>query len=379
MRHFWLLFSQSVTIALGVLLVLTLFRPDWRPWTAKPAVIRQMAPCNCPAVATDSYRVAAARAIPSVVNVFSSKSVRVAGPAPDNSFFRRFFGRGSTPSQVRRTNNLGSGVIVSADGYILTNHHVVAAADKIQVALYDGRTLVAHVVGSDPDTDLAVLKIDASHLPAIVFASSDKASIGDVVLAIGDPFGVGQTVTMGIISALRRSHLGINTFEDFIQTDAPINPGNSGGPLVNTSGELVGINSAIYSRSGGSQGIGFAIPSDLAMEVMQQIIQHGTVIRGWIGVEVQNLPDQMRQKWHIPATGGALVAGVLRRGPADVASIQPGDVILRINGTPVSGSAQMLNDIAAISPGSRITLQLWRSGKPYDSVVTVARRPELKK
>ncbi len=379
MRHFWLLFSQSVTIALGVLLVLTLFRPDWRPWTAKPAVIRQAGPCNCPAIATDSYRVAASRAIPSVVNVFSSKSLRVASPPADNSFFRRFFGRGSTPPQIRRTNNLGSGVIVSADGYILTNHHVVAAADKIQVALYDGRTLVAHVVGSDPDTDLAVLKIDASHLPAIVFASSDKASIGDVVLAIGDPFGVGQTVTMGIISALRRSHLGINTFEDFIQTDAPINPGNSGGPLVNTSGELVGINSAIYSRSGGSQGIGFAIPSDLAMEVMQQIIQHGTVIRGWIGVEVQNLPSQMQQKWQIPATGGALVAGVLRRGPADLASIQPGDVILRINDAPVEGSAEMLNDIAAISPGSRIKLQLWRSGKLYVSEVTVARRPELKK
>ena len=378
MRKFWLLFSQSVTIALGVLLVLTLFRPDWRLWPEKPAIIHPTSSCVCPSAAASSYRDAAAKAIPSVVNVFSSKNIRVPGKAPDTSFFRHFFGHEATPPQVRRTNNLGSGVIVSADGYILTNHHVIAAADKIQVALYDGRTLVAHVVGSDPDTDLAVLKIDASQLPAIEFASSSKASIGDVVLAIGDPFGVGQTVTMGIISALGRSHLGINTFEDFIQTDAPINPGNSGGPLVNTSGELVGINSAIYSRSGGSQGIGFAIPSDLALEVMRQIIQHGGVVRGWIGVEVQNLPDRIQQRWHMQANGGALVAGVLRGGPADKASIQPGDVILKINSTPVTSSAEMLNDIASLAPGSKVTVQYWRAGKHDTAIITVARRPELK-
>ncbi len=377
MRKFWLLFSQSVTITLGILLVVTLFRPDWRFWSQATMVTRVM-PANCINSPQISYRTAAARAIPTVVNVFTSKDVRIPGTLPDTTFFRHFFGQHAEP-KIRRTNNLGSGVIVSPNGYILTNQHVIASADQIQVALHDGRTLQAHVVGSDPDTDLAVLKIQADHLPAIAFASSDQASIGDVVLAIGDPFGVGQTVTMGIISALRRSHLGINTFEDFIQTDAAINPGNSGGALVNTNGDLIGINSAIYSRSGGSQGIGFAIPSDLADEVMRQIIDHGAVIRGWIGVEVHDLPLTLQKRWQLPDHHGAFIAGVLSKGPADLAGIEPGDVILQVNGSMITDAADLLNVIAAIPPGQHIKALVWRNGQTRTSDINVNRRPALKK
>ena len=375
MRKFWLLFAQSTTIALGVLLVITIFRPQWRLWSA-PALAT--APANAAtAQAPGSYRNAANKAIPSVVNVFSSKANHNPGHLSDAPFFGRFFNGHATP-RVQRTNNLGSGVIVSANGYILTNHHVIESADEIQVTLHDGRTLLAKVVGSDPETDLAVLKINATNLPAITFARSDLISIGDVVLAIGDPFGVGQTVTMGIISALERSHLGINVFEDFIQTDAAINPGNSGGALIDTNGNLVGINSAIYSRTGGSQGIGFAIPSNLAARIMRQIIKHGVVIRGWMGVEVQDLTPDLAESYKLKDTSGALIAGVLRGGPADHAGIQPGDVLLSVDKQRITDSAALLNQIAALEPGQTTTIALLHRDKIINVSVTVDRRPRLK-
>ncbi len=374
MRKFWLLFAQSTTIALGVLLVLTLFHPEWRISETE----RQSPASAAGTTAPLSYRYAAQKAMPSVVNVFSSKAVRAPGNAPENPFLQRFFGKQEQP-RVRRTSNLGSGVIVSTDGYILTNHHVIESADEIQVALHDGRTLQAVVVGTDPETDLAVLKIHATKLPAITFARSDDVSIGDVVLAIGDPFGVGQTVTMGIISALKRSHLGINIFEDFIQTDAAINPGNSGGALIDTQGNLVGINSAIYSRTGGSQGIGFAIPSNLAQEVMRQIIAHGEVIRGWIGVEVEDLTPELVKSLHMTQNGGALIAGVLRGGPADRAGIEPGDVVLTVNQQAVEDSSGLLNQIAALTPGQNLPIAILHNGHPRTVSVHINRRPRLGK
>ena len=372
MRKFWLLFAQSTTVALGVLLVITLFHPEWRPGSP-PAP--QPAVCNAPQT-PGSYRDAANKAIPSVVNVFSSKSSH-----PDrlhrNSLFQKFFGR-HAETRSQRMNSLGSGVIVSSDGYILTNQHVVEAADEIQVSLHDGRTLLAKVVGTDPETDLAVLKINAKNLPAITFGHSDQASIGDVVLAIGDPFGVGQTVTMGIISALERSHLGINIFEDFIQTDAAINPGNSGGALIDTKGNLIGINSAIYSRTGGSQGIGFAIPSNLAAQVMHQIIAHGEVIRGWMGVEVEDLTPELAESYKLNNASGALIAGVLRGGPADRAGIRPGDIVLDVDNEAIADSATLLNLIAALPPGKTISIELLHRAKITHAKVKVERRPKFK-
>ena len=375
MRKFWLLFAQSTTIALGVLLVITIFKPEWRVWY-RPAVSVVASNTGNPS-APDSYRVAASKAMPSVVNVFSSKAIHNQGHLPDNPVFNKFFDKQTAP-QVQRTNNLGSGVIVSPDGYILTNHHVIESADEIQVTLHDGRTLLAKVVGSDPETDLAVLKINASNLPAITFGHSNLARVGDVVLAIGDPFGVGQTVTMGIISALGRSHLGIDVFEDFIQTDAAINPGNSGGALVDTNGDLIGINSAIYSRTGGSQGIGFAIPSNLAAKIMRQIIEHGEVIRGWMGVEVQDLTPELAQSYQLKDTRGALIAGVLRGGPADRVGIQPGDILLSVDNQTVTDSAALLNQIAALKPGQTTSIKLLHKDKIITTAVTVDRRPRLK-
>lgn len=375
MRKFWLLFSQSATIALGFLLVITIFKPEWRIWPNQTNAITDITPSS--KLAPNSYRIAASKAIPSVVNIFTSKAVRApAPPITNNPLYNHFFG-GQAKSRTQRVSNLGSGVIVSADGYILTNHHVVESADEIQVALHDGRTLLAKVVGTDPETDLAVLKIDASNLPAITFSQSDQASIGDVVLAIGDPFGVGQTVTMGIISALGRSHLGINTFEDFIQTDAAINPGNSGGPLVDTNGNLIGINSAIYSRTGGSQGIGFAIPSNLVAKVMKQIIDHGEVIRGWMGIEVQDLTPELAESYKLKSGDGALIAGILRGGPADRANIHPGDVLLSVDKQTITDSAALLNQIAALKPGQSTTITLLHRDKILTTVVKIARRPKL--
>ncbi|MGH8720769.1 MAG: trypsin-like peptidase domain-containing protein, partial [Burkholderiales bacterium] len=313
-------------------------------------------------------------ATPSVVNIFTSKEVRAQrSPLLNDPLFRRFFGE-QFGDDVQRAASLGSGVIVSASGYVLTNHHVVEAADEIEVALADGKKLLAKVVGNDPETDLAVLSLNTENLPAITFGSSEALRVGDVVLAIGNPFGVGQTVTSGIVSALGRTGLGINTFENFIQTDAAINPGNSGGALVDAGGNLVGINTAIYSRSGGSMGIGFAIPVSTAKMVLDQIVKSGAVTRGWIGVEVQEITPAVAESFRLGDARGTIIAGVLRGGPADRAGVKPGDLLTAINDAPVSDPQGTLNLVAALAPGTSAKKRLQRQTQAHE--LTVTRRPQ---
>ncbi|MEW6314077.1 MAG: Do family serine endopeptidase [Pseudomonadota bacterium] len=377
MHKLWLIFTQTVTISLAVLFVVTTLRPELLSWNLRggTVTIKESAPAMATASPPTSLSAAAKKAMPSVVNVFTSQEVKTPRlPFMDDPVFRHFFGD-RFDTEPQRTSSLGSGVIVSARGYILTNNHVVESADEIEVALADGRKTPARVIGADPDTDLAVLKIELKDLPAITFGHAEQAQVGDIVLALGNPFGVGQTVTMGIISALGRSHLGINTFENFIQTDAAINPGNSGGALVDAAGNLIGINTAIYSRSGGSQGIGFAIPASLAKQVMEQIIQHGSVTRGWIGVEVQDLTPELASSFRLPNTNGTLIAGVLRGGPAYSAGIKPGDVLLAVNGKTVTDSSSMLTLIAALQPGKDATLTILRNQTEKLVKVTVGKRP----
>jgi serine protease DegQ len=315
--------------------------------------------------------------MPSVVNVFTTKEIKAAPhPLMEDPFFRRFFGDRFESPQSRRAASLGSGVIVSSQGYILTNHHVIEAADEIEIALADGRKTKARVIGSDPETDLAVVRVDMEGLPAITFGYSDNALVGDIVLAIGNPFGVGQTVTMGIISALGRTHLGINTFENFIQTDAAINPGNSGGALVDASGNLIGINTAIVSRTGGSLGIGFAITAGVAKQIMEQIIRTGGVTRGWIGVEVQDMTPELAESFKRPTTSGALIAGVLKGGPADRAGVKPGDIIVGVGGKEVTDSSGMLNLVAALPPGNMATVTVMRNQNKKAIEIKVGKRPK---
>jgi len=377
MRKLWLLFAQSATVALGVLFIIVLFKPDFLHWQARQPglTIQQVehAASGGPA-ANASFAPAAKKVIPTVVNVFTQQKVRSpAHPALQDPIFRYFFGD-RLDSRPREVSNLGSGVIVSPNGYILTNHHVIEAADQIRVALADGQTLPARVVGADSETDLAVLKIDTDNLPAITFARPDSLQVGDWVLAVGNPFGVGQTVTAGIVSALGRTHLGINTFENFIQTDAAINPGNSGGALVDAAGNLVGVNSAIYSRTGGSQGIGFAIPVSIARQVMEQIVKTGSVTRGWIGIEVQDLTPELAESFSLKNAEGALIAGVLKGGPADAGGIRPGDILLAVNGNAVTDSASLLNLIAALKPGIDTQLTVARKQQSLNLKVQVGRR-----
>jgi serine protease DegQ len=377
MRKFWLIFAQTATICLAVVFVVTTLKPELLPpgWRGGNVVsFKEAAPDPGPRKAT-TYRDASKKAMPAVVNVFTSKEVRVPRhPLLDDPLFRHFFG--DRLDEKRRSTSLGSGVIVSPQGYILTNYHVVNAADEIEVLLADGRKATPRVIGTDPETDLAVLKVDMKNLPAITFGRSEEASVGDVVLAIGNPFGVGQTVTMGIISALGRSHLGINTFENFIQTDAAINPGNSGGALVDVTGNLIGINSAIYSRTGGSLGIGFAIPTSVAKQVMEQIIKSGGVVRGWIGVEAQDLSKELAESFKLPNTNGALIAGVLKSGPADKAGVKPGDILLAVEGKPVTDSLSMLNLIAALPPGKSAAFTMMRNQTEVQLKITVGKRPK---
>jgi Do/DeqQ family serine protease len=380
MQRLWLIFAQAATVAVAVLFVVSTFRPEWLPARGVPPLaVVQQAPTTGPLPAVSaggSFNAAVQRAQPSVVNIFTSKEIQSPRhPLLNDPLFRRFFGE-QPPDDGQRASSLGSGVIVSNTGYIVTNHHVVEAADEIEVALHDGKKLLAKVVGNDPETDLAVLRVDAENLPAITFGSSDALKVGDVVLAIGNPFGVGQTVTGGIVSALGRTGLGINTFENFIQTDAAINPGNSGGALVDAGGNLVGINTAIFSRSGGSMGIGFAIPVSTAKMVLEQIVKSGSVTRGWIGVEVQEITPPVAESFRLDSTRGALIAGVLRGGPADKAGIQPGDVLLEVEGRPVSDPTSMLNLIAALPPGATARMKLKRQGKDLDAEITVGRRPK---
>jgi len=380
MRRFWLVFSQAVTVAVAVLFVVSTFRPEWLPSRggATLAVV-QPTPATGPQPVTSqigSFHEAVRRATPSVVNIFTSKEIQTPRhPLLNDPIFRRFFGD-QVPEEAQRASSLGSGVIVSSSGYVLTNHHVVEAADEIEVALADGKKLLAKVVGNDPETDLAVLRLNAENLPAITFGSSDALRVGDVVLAIGNPFGVGQTVTSGIVSALGRTGLGINTFENFIQTDAAINPGNSGGALIDAGGNLVGINTAIFSRSGGSMGIGFAIPVSTAQMVLEQIVKTGSVTRGWIGVEVQEITAPVAESFKLGNVRGALIAGVLRGGPADKAGIKPGDVLTEVQGKPVADPATMLNLIAALPPGGSAKLKLKRQNQDVETTVAVGRRPK---
>ena len=381
MRKIWLIFAQSATVCLGILFVMRLFYPHVFESNPEPMVIKQVA-TQATALpnsqATSTFSVAAKKAMPAVVNIFtSSKSV----PNPhqqymDDPLFKHFFGEQQENEDDQPESSLGSGVIVSEQGLILTNNHVVTAADEIEVALADGRKLPAKVVGTDPDTDLAVIKIEGEHLPAITFADNEKLDVGDVVLAIGNPFGVGQTVTQGIISALGRNHLGINTFENFIQTDASINPGNSGGALIDTAGNLVGINSAIYSKSGGSMGIGFAIPANLAKQVMQQIAKDGSVTRGWVGIEAQDITPELAESFKLANEEGALIAGVLRDSPADAAGLKAGDILLSINNKQVADSAGMLNLIAVLVPNQQSVLKIVRDGKEMNVNVLIGKRPK---
>jgi serine protease DegQ len=382
MYKLWIIFAQAATVAVAALFVVSTFRPEWLPargtaQTAPPpaAPLVLQAPTAGPlpsAVSGGSYHEAVKRATPSVVNVFSSKEVSPQRhPLLDDPMFRRFFAEG----MQQRRSSLGSGVIVSANGYVLTNHHVVEAADEIEVALPDGTKLLAKVVGNDPETDLAVLRVDAENLPAITFGSSEALRVGDVVLAIGNPFGVGQTVTGGIVSALGRG-LGINTFENFIQTDAAINPGNSGGALVDAGGNLVGINTAIFTRTGGNMGIGFATPVSTAKSVLEQIIRTGGVTRGWIGVELREMTPATAEAFKLDPLRGALVAGVLRGGPAEKAGLQSGDVVVEVEGRPVLDSSTLVNTVAALAPGSNARVKVKRKGRDIDATIAIGRRPK---
>jgi len=375
MRHLWLIFAQATTVAVALLFVVSTFRPEWLPARGGVPIVPAAVTAPSAPVAI-SYNAAVQRAMPAVVNISTSKEIRTPRhPLLDDPIFRRFFGD-QLPDEAQRASNLGSGVIVSSSGYVLTNHHVVEAADEIEVALADGRKLLAKVVGSDPDTDLAVLRVTADNLPAINFGSTESLRVGDVVLTIGNPFNLGHTVTAGIVSALGRSGLGINTFENFIQTDAAINPGNSGGALIDASGNLVGINTAILSRTGSSMGIGFAIPVSTARMVLDQIVKNGTVTRGWIGVEVQEITPPIAESFKLGGTRGALIAGVLRGGPADKAGVKPGDVLVEVEGRPVADPTSMLNLIAALPPGKPATVKVTRSGQEIDATITVGRRPK---
>jgi serine protease Do len=325
----------------------------------------------------------AAKVTPSVVNVFSEKRLAPAGspelsPFFSDPFFHFFFdqpGRGLRQAPERREQSLGSGVIVAADGVIITNNHVVAQADKIRVALQDGRELEAKLVGSDPKSDLAVLRVDAKDLPVIQFADSSKIRIGDLVLAIGNPFGLGQTVTMGIISAVGRANMGITDYEDFIQTDAAINPGNSGGALVTMDGSLVGINSAILSRSGGYQGIGFAIPSNMVQQVKDSILKYGKVIRGWLGVAIQDITEDLSKTLNVAAHSGVLVSDVTAGGPAAQAGLARGDVITAIDGAKIHDSAHLRNVIALAGKGKQVRIDVKRAGADQSFTVTLGEQP----
>lgn len=385
LRRFWLFFAQAVTVLLALMFIVVTLKPQWLQrqgqlgkQLATPIVaLREVAPGIGGAPAPSSYADAAQKAMPAVVNVFSSKDGSLpADPRAKDPLFRYFFGdRNARKQQDEPASNLGSGVIVSPEGYILTNQHVVDGADQIEVALADGRTATAKVIGIDPETDLAVLKINLPDLPTITLGRADQARVGDVVLAIGNPFGVGQTVTMGIISALGRNHLGINTFENFIQTDAPINPGNSGGALVDVNGNLLGINTAIYSRSGGSLGIGFAIPVSTARTVLESIITTGSVTRGWIGVEPQDVTPEIAESFGLQQKSGAIVAGVLQGGPADKAGIRPGDILVSVNGEDIGDTTKLLNVVAQIKPGATAKVHVVRKGKELNLNVVIGKRP----
>jgi Do/DeqQ family serine protease len=384
MRKLWLLFAQTVTVALGLWLVVATLRPHWLPSAPlappAPAFPPVAAPAAlpvpmAPSAAAGSYSHAAKRAAPAVVSIVASKEPRSRAQAQDP--WSRFFGNGRGTSQPRV--GLGSGVIVSADGYLLTNNHVVEGADDIEVQLADGRQATARLVGTDPETDLALLQIKLDTLPVIALGDMRALQVGDVVLAIGNPFNVGQTVTSGIVSALGRNRLGLSTFENFIQTDAAINPGNSGGALVDAEGRLVGINTAIYSRSGGSMGIGFAIPVDSARLVMDALLRDGQVTRGWIGVEPRDLTPELAASLRLSVKQGVLITGVLHDGPASRGGMRPGDVVVAIAGAEVTDTAQLLAAVAALKPHSEASVAVQRGDQALQLKLWVAQRPRAQR
>ena len=379
MKKIWLLFSQCVTLFLAAWFVVATLKPELlnRGVKAGSGVVPTIeAPAaNMIAAPAGSFRVAAQKASAAVVSISVSKAA-AKNPNANDPWFKFFFGdRGQEPQ-----GGLGSGVIVSPSGYILTNNHVVEGGDEIEVTLNDTRRAKAKVIGTDPDSDLAILKIDLDKLPVIVLGSSDALQVGDQVLAIGNPFGVGQTVTSGIVSALGRNQLGINTFENFIQTDAAINPGNSGGALVDVNGNLLGINTAIYSRSGGSMGIGFAIPVSTAKQVMEGIVKDGVVTRGWIGVEPQELTPELAEtfKLKMDSASGVIITGVLQGGPAAQAGIKPGDVITTIAGKRVGSVSELLSNVAALKPGTPAKMTVQRADKSLELDVSPGLRPRPK-
>jgi serine protease DegQ len=376
MHKFWLVFAQTATICLAVLFVVSTLRPDLITWNTRGNVVTvKEPPTEAPARAAASFRDAARQAMPAVVNIFTSQEVkRPRHPFMDDPLFRYFFGDPQDAGSQRRE-GLGSGVIVSEDGYILTNYHLIESVDQIEIALADSRKVRARVVGTDPETDLAVLKIELEKLPSITFAHPEQLRVGDIVLAIGNPFGVGQTVTLGIVSGLGRSHLGITTFENFIQTDAAINPGNSGGALVDVNGNLIGINTAILSPRGESIGIGYAIPVSIARQVMEQIVQKGSVTRGWIGVGLQDITPELAQSFKLSAARGVLITQVERGSPADKSGMKPGDILLAVNDRPVADTTTMLNLIASLQPGQQAVVRLSRNQADTDFTVTIGRRP----
>ena len=380
MRKHWLLFSQTVTVALALLFIIHTLKPELLPNAARSGVVtlyENTPSANSGLSPTMGLSPAAQKAVPAVVNIFNSTTVKTQiYPFMDDPRFRFFFGE-QGDAEPQSNTSLGSGVIVSPDGYILTNHHVVEAADQIEIALSDGRKAKAHLIGSDPETDLAVIKIDLpGNLPAITFGHPEQAHVGDLVLAIGNPFGVGETVTMGIVSALKRNHLGINTFENFIQTDAAINPGNSGGALVDVNGNLIGINSAIYSPNGGSLGIGFAISATTAKKSMEQIIQHGSVTRGWIGAGVQELTPELAESFKLGDTKGVLITEVIRNSPAEQAGIKTGDILIAIDNKAIDDSSIMLDTVASLPPGQIVPIKLMRNGATISVQVKIGKRPK---
>jgi serine protease DegQ len=380
MKRYWLLFSQWVTVLLALWFVVATLQPDWLRSAKRSAdgMTLLQAPVGSFAGRPAGSLSAPARlASPAVVSIKTSQSS--SRSSAQDPWFKFFYGE----QEEQSPSGLGSGVIVSPEGHILTNNHVIEDADGIEVALADGRRASAQVIGTDPDTDLALLKIDLDKLPVIVLGTHQDLQVGDVVLAIGNPFGVGQTVTSGIVSALGRSQLGINTFENFIQTDAAINPGNSGGALVDVNGHLMGINTAIYSRSGGSMGIGFAIPIATAQQVMQDLLKNGKVIRGWIGVEPQDMSPELAESFQLPKSGtalpeGVVITGVLKNGPAASAGIRPGDVIVKVAGEPVRNVSELLTQIAGLKPGVPADLNVLRRQGEINLRLTPGERPTAK-
>jgi serine protease DegQ len=378
MRRYWLVFSQAVTVLLAAYFVVATLKPDWlgrpglRTGTTGVALIESPAPVTGAAPA-GSFRQAALKASAAVVSISTSKTPE-RHPYANDPWFRFFFGEQGAMPQA----GLGSGVIISPEGFILTNNHVVEGADEIEVQLNDSRKTRAKVIGTDPETDLAILKINLDRLPVITLGNSDALQVGDQVLAIGNPFGVGQTVTGGIVSALGRNQLGINTFENFIQTDAAINPGNSGGALVDVNGNLMGINTAIYSRTGGSMGIGFAIPVSTAKQVLEGIVKEGVVTRGWIGVEPAELSPELMETFGVKAKRGVLITGVLQNGPAAQAGIRPGDVIVEVAGKPIGNVSELLTSVAGLKPGTATPFKVQRRDEALELNVTPGKRPKPK-